>query len=106
MTTVHLYLLGGAALFAMGMFALTATPHLLRKILALQIMGAGVFMTFVALGYPRRASVEGAGIDPVPHALVLTGIVVAVSATALALALACRYQADTGRSELSKDDLG
>ena len=30
--------------------------------------------------------------DPVPHALVLTGIVVAVSATAMALALGKRLQ--------------
>ena len=31
-------------------------------------------------------------IDPVPHAMVLTGIVVSVSVTALALILACRVQ--------------
>jgi len=31
--------------------------------------------------------------DPVPHALVLTGIVVAVSATAMALALGRRLEA-------------
>jgi multicomponent Na+:H+ antiporter subunit C len=45
-------------------------------------MGTGVFMVLVtsALG-------QGQPADPVPHAMVLTGIVVAVSATAFALAL-------------------
>ncbi len=43
-------------------------------------------MMLIAVAY------RGPGVppDPVPHALVLTGIVVAVSATALALALARR----------------
>jgi multicomponent Na+:H+ antiporter subunit C len=36
--------------------------------------------------------------------MVLTGIVVAVAATALALALARRYQALGGRDELAGDD--
>jgi len=46
--------------------------------------------------------------DPVPHAMVLTGIVVAVSATALALALTLRVRAATGKAELpekSQEDL-
>ncbi|MCE7874424.1 Na+/H+ antiporter subunit C [bacterium CPR1] len=68
----------------MGLFALIAYPHSLRKILAANVAGTGVFMIFVALGYqgPERP------IDPVPHALVITGIVVAVCATGLALTLA------------------
>jgi len=55
-------------------------------VLALNVMGAGVFLVLIAVAY------RGAGTpaDPVPHALVLTGIVVAVSATALALALGKR----------------
>jgi len=53
-------------------------------------MGAGVFMLLIAVAY------RGPGLppDPVPHALVLTGIVVAVSATALALALVRRLHAE------------
>jgi len=53
-------------------------------------MGAGVFMLLIAVAY------RGPGLppDPLPHALVLTGIVVAVSATALALALARRLHAE------------
>ena len=44
--------------------------------------------------------------DPVPHAMVLTGIVVSVCATGLALALADQVQAATGRPELAEDQDG
>jgi multicomponent Na+:H+ antiporter subunit C len=104
MLSIRLYLLGAVVLFVMGFFALLVSGHLLRRILALQIMGAGVFMTFIALAHPARGAVERSSVDPVPHALVLTGIVVAVSATALALSVACRYHAATGRSVLPEDD--
>ena len=59
--------------------------------LAINVCGAGVFLVFVALAY------RGPGLapDPVPHALVLTGIVVAVSATALAVALGRRLAEST-----------
>ena len=93
-----LYALAGVGLFVLGLHGLVAHAHLLRKILALNIMGSGVFLVMVALA--RRAAEAP---DPVPHAMVITGIVVAVSATALALALLLRFQEMTGRTELDED---
>lgn len=90
------YLLAGAALFAIGFFALLAQAHLLRRILAINVMGSGVFFVFITLA----AQTPGAVPDPVPHAMVLTGIVVSVCATGLALALAERVQKDTGKAEI------
>jgi len=106
MTLFTLYAIGGVGLFAMGLFSFVAVAHLLRKILALNVMGAGVFMVLIAIAHPERAATQATGVDPVPHALVLTGIVVAVSATALALALTCRYHAETGRATLPEDGPG
>ena len=74
----------GAILFAMGMAGVMLLDHLLRRILAFNLMGSGVFLVLVGLA--QRAGNP----DPVPQAMVLTGIVVAVAATALALALARR----------------
>ena len=85
------------------MFALLVTPHLLRKILALNVMSSGVFLVLIALARPNPSPAQTGTIDPVPHALVLTGLVVAVSATALALALTCRYHAATGQVTLPED---
>jgi len=64
-------------------------------------LGSGVFLMLVALGGRTPGNVP----DPVPHAMVITGIVVAVSATALALALVLRVQAATGRAELPEEPL-
>lgn len=77
----------GAGLFAIGMRALVLEPHFLRKILAINLMGSGTFLVLVA---PASHG------DPVPQAMVITGIVVAVSATALALNLMLKVVRATG----------
>lgn len=83
-----IYALAGVLLFCLGLHALLAHVHLLRRILAVNIMASGCFLALVGLA--QRAGAP----DPVPHALVLTGIVVTVSTTAFALAL-LRHLADT-----------
>ena len=95
MTTGMLFAIVGVALFAMGAGGVLLYGHLLRRILAFNIMGSGAFLVLVGL-----AQRDGT-VDPVPQAMVLTGIVVAVAATALALALTRRLHALDGRSELS-----
>ena len=83
-----LYILAGIGLFGIGLRAALLQRMLLPRLLALNVCGAGVFLVFIAVAY--RGLDEAA--DPIPHALVLTGIVVAVSATAMALALGRRLQ--------------
>lgn len=99
-SSAELYGMGGIALFGMGFYALIAYPHLLRKIMGMNIMGTGIFMSFVALAY-RGPDLTP---DPVPHALVITGIVVAVCATGLALALATQITELTGVPLLTAED--
>lgn len=97
MSPLLTYGIAGAMLIAIGLYALIVRRHLLRKIVALNVIGNGVFLTLVAaasrLGTP----------DPVPHAMVLTGIVVSVCATGLALALADRVQAAAGEADPGDD---
>lgn len=76
------YLAIGVGLFLLGLHSLLVQHQPLRLIIAINIMGSGVFMVMVALA--RR----GEDTDPVLHALVVTGLVVAISATAFALRLA------------------
>ena len=83
MSLTLLYALTGAALFLLGLRAALLHAGLLARVVALNVSGAGVFLILVAIAY-REA---GQPVDPIPQALVLTGLVVAVSATALALAL-------------------
>ncbi|MBE0541860.1 MAG: cation:proton antiporter subunit C [Verrucomicrobia bacterium] len=95
-----IYLLAGAALFVLGFHGLMSQPHLLKKILAVNIMSSGTALVFIALAARTPGDVP----DPIPHAMVLTGIVVAVCATGLALALADRVQAANGKAELDDTD--
>jgi multicomponent Na+:H+ antiporter subunit C len=97
--SAQLYAIAGIVLFGLGLYALIVFPHLLRKILGMNIMGTGVFMVFVAIGYRGPDELP----DPVPHALVITGIVVAVCATGLALALATQIGIKTGTAQLTPD---
>lgn len=97
MTSGLLFALTGAALFALGVAGVVLIGHLLRRILAFNLMGSGAFLVLVGLA--QRNGVA----DPVPQAMVLTGIVVAVAATALALALLRKLNALTGQLELPED---
>jgi multicomponent Na+:H+ antiporter subunit C len=80
-----MYAIAGAAVFAISLHGLFVREGVVRKIIAANLLGSGVFLILIAIA--RRAPGE---VDPVPHALVLTGIVVSVSSTACALALARR----------------
>jgi multicomponent Na+:H+ antiporter subunit C len=89
------YALTGLALFALALFGFFIRRHIVRRIIALNILGSGAFLVF--LGMAARG---GAPADPVPQALVITGIVVAVATTALALAVLVRLHRETGRLTL------
>lgn len=86
--TQTLYVLAGVFLFSIGLWGTWLHAHYVRKIISLNVMGAGVFLILIALGYRGKDVLP----DPLPHALVLTGIVVAVSATALALVIIRRLE--------------
>ena len=81
--------LTAAALVGFGLYGLLTDPHPLRKILAFNILGSGVFLMFGIIARKGAAAGFAAAI-PVPQAMVITGIVVAFSATALAVALLLR----------------
>jgi multicomponent Na+:H+ antiporter subunit C len=100
-----IYAVASVALIGVSMYGLTAHAHLIRKLVALNILGSGIFLLLIAVAQRTPAGVP----DPVPQAMVLTGIVVAVSATAFGLALARRLYAATGQTSLdetSNDNAG
>jgi multicomponent Na+:H+ antiporter subunit C len=98
MSSGVLFALGGLGLVLIGFWALVLRAHLLRKVLALNVMGSGTFLVLVSSG--AIGSPDG---DPVAQAMVLTGIVVALSATALALSLLVRLARATGHPCLPED---
>ena len=101
MTAATLIGLASAALVGLGLYGVITNPQPLRKILAFNLVGSGVFVLFGAVA--RRGAAVGMGGDPVPQALLITGIVVAFSATALAIALLLRLFEESGSATLASD---
>jgi len=89
----------GAIAVGLGLYGLIVNPQPLRKILAFNLLGSGVFLFFGVVAR-RGAALDG---DPVPQALVITGIVVAFAATALAVALLLRLFETAGAPTLRAD---
>ena len=86
-------------LFGIGFTTLLFHKNLLKKIMGLNIMDTAVYLLLATQGYieGRMAPIIVNGntnpnlyINPVPSGLVLTGIVVSVSVSALMLALTIR----------------
>ncbi len=93
-------------LFCIGLYIIIAKNNLIKKLLGLNIMETAVFSFIVALGVldGGEPPIMGEGAtgpysSPIPQALVLTGIVVAVSTTALALGLIIRIYRQCGTIE-------
>jgi multicomponent Na+:H+ antiporter subunit C len=99
MSGVTVFGLCAAAAVGLGLYGLITNPQPLRKIIAFNLLGSGVFLLFGVIG--RRGAAAGVGNDPVPQALVITGVVVAFSATALAVALLLRLFETAGSTTLS-----
>ena len=86
-------------LFCIGFSTMLLHKNLIKKIIGMDMMDAAVFLFLASQGYieGRVAPIVANGIqsvvayiNPIPAGLVLTGIVVSVSVTALMLALAVR----------------
>ncbi len=88
----------GAVLVGLGLYGVIVSPQPLRKILAFNVLGSGVFVLFGVVA--RRGAAVGFGGDPVPQALVITGLVVAFAATAVTVALLLRLHAVAGSASL------
>jgi len=82
MNGLDILALSASALVGLGIYGLLAARHLLRRVLAFNLVGSGLFLWFGAAG-----ACGGVGVDPIPQALIITGIVVALAASALGVAL-------------------
>ncbi|MEA1908790.1 MAG: cation:proton antiporter subunit C [Euryarchaeota archaeon] len=103
-------------LMMIGFYAMIAKKNLIKKVIGANIFQTAIFLFYVSLAditggtapiIPHSAEhaehVEHAAdviyTNPVPHCLILTAIVVAVSTTAVALALIIRIYNEYGSLE-------
>ena len=93
------------ALMMVGLYAMIARNNLVKKIIGMNILQTAVILFFISIGAKWNATIPivmhapGAPahavhaadyINPLPHVLMLTAIVVAVSTLGVALALAIK----------------
>lgn len=105
----HFYLAFVATL-AIGLYTMLDSPNLVKKVIGLNLVQVSVFLVFVSAGYvdganPPLLTLEGPHANPLPHAIVLTAIVVGVSLTAVALALVVRLHAEFGTVDIREIEL-
>lgn len=106
----HTNYLGAIALFIIGLYTVLTHNNVLKKVIGINIMETSVFLFFVSIGmiqFGRAPIIKIDQIDityvnPLPSALILTGIVVAVSITAYSLSLIIQLYREYGTLDLDK----
>ena len=102
---------GAIILFGIGFTMLLFHRNLFKKLIGMNIMDTSVYLFLASMGYiTGRTAPIGDGtppsaeniINPVPAGLVLTGIVVSVSVTALMLALTIRLYRRYGTLDIDQ----
>jgi len=97
-------------LFVIGALIVLTKSNLFKKLIGINIMESSIYLLFVGGGNIRggevpivnEATSQGPYINPLPSALMLTGIVVSVSVTAFALALIIRLYKSYGTTNARK----
>jgi len=107
----YVYYIGAFGLIFIGLCIILIKRNLIKVIIGLSILSTGVNLFLISVGYISKGtapifSKSGLDstrmVDPVPHALVLTAIVIGVAVLALALSLAIRLYHHYGTLNLRK----
>ncbi len=107
----HLDEVTAVVLFGVGFTLLLMDKNLIKKIIGFSMMDSGIYLFLASYGYieSRLAPIyengntsPGAYVNPLPAGLVLTGIVVGVSVTAVMLGLAVRLHEKYGTLDLDE----
>ena len=99
-------------LMMIGFYAMIAKKNLIKKVIGANIFQTAIFLFYISLsdvtggtapilmgGHGGEHAADVIYTNPVPHVLILTAIVVAVSTTAVALALIIRIYNEYGSIE-------
>jgi len=83
-------------LMMLGFYAMMGKRNLMKKLIGMSIFQTAIFLFFISIGVKKGGTLpimmEGAAraadyVNPLPHVLMLTAIVVMVSTTGVALAV-------------------
>jgi multicomponent Na+:H+ antiporter subunit C len=96
-------------LMMIGFYGIIAKDNLIKKIIGLNIFQTAIFLFFISLGAVKGGTAPIVDeeiirkgyvyVNPLPHVLILTAIVVSVATTAVALSLVIRLYQEHGTIE-------
>ncbi len=102
---------GSMTLFFVGVFGLLTQKHFIKIFISIAIMESSIFLFFIGTMFKKSltAPILGDGYttftnmnDPIPHAMILTAIVIGMAVLALGLSFAIEYYKLTGNAEIDK----
>ncbi len=104
-------IIGSMALFFVGLFGLLTQKHLIKIFMSIAIMESSLFLLFIGLTYDKSlmAPILSDGQtgftamnDPIPHAMILTAIVIGMAVLALGVSFAIEYYKLTGKTNIDE----
>ncbi|MEA2073841.1 MAG: sodium:proton antiporter [Campylobacterota bacterium] len=107
----YIVIIGSMSLFFVGLFGLLSQKHFIKIFISIAIMESSVFFFFLGNIFNQSftAPIIGEGFsditqinDPVPHAMILTAIVIGMAVLALGVSMAIEYYKLTGNTEIDK----
>ena len=103
--------IGSMALFSVGLFGLITRRHIIKIFISIAIMETSLFLLFIGLSFDSKLlapivdalDVEPAMMnDPIPHAMILTAIVIGMAVLALGASFAIEYYKLTGKTNIDE----
>ncbi len=104
-------ILGSMGLFFVGLFGLLSQRHIIKVFISIGIMEIAVFILFIGLSFQKGLTAPMLGDahtsfvqmnDPIPHAMILTAIVIGMAVLALGISFAIEYYKLTGKNRLDQ----
>ncbi len=104
--------IGSMGLFSVGLFGLITRRHIIKIFISISIMETSIFLLFIGLSYKvgsiapimdethKNTAIMN---DPIPHAMILTAIVIAMAVLSLGVSFAIEYYKLTSKTDI--DDM-
>jgi multicomponent Na+:H+ antiporter subunit C len=103
--------IGSMSLFFVGLFGLLTQKHIIKIFLSIAIMETSLFLFFIGMTFDKdfTAPILGDGHtafvamnDPLPHAMILTAIVIGMAVLALGVSFAIEYYKLTSKTAIDE----
>ncbi len=103
--------LGSMLLFFVGLFGLLTRKHIIKIFISIAIMETAIFLLFIGLTFKTdfiapildNTHLDVATMnDPIPHAMILTAIVIGMAVLALGVSFAIEYFKLTGKTDIDE----